>query len=410
MSIDTTTPRSRRAILAGAIGGVLASVGLMSRPETAYAGSDGDVVLDAPNTGAGTTQIDSTSADPAFLVNGGGSAILGHSGAGVGVVGASAVAVVDIPDPIAPSTGVYGVSVGGDGVYGASDTGTAIHGVSNSGLGVNATSNTNNALRGHGALDGVIGESGGDKTGVVGYSGAGSAPQGPSKTGVYGESTTDASARGVHGKTASGQGVRGEATSGVGVQGIASSGAAIRGDAATGFALDATSTGGNGVRGTGGLDGVIGQSAGNKSGVVGFSGGAAPAGPANTGVYGEANQDATARGVSGKSTLGQAVRGETTTGVGVQAVATTGIALAATGKVTMNRSGKVTIPINVTSIDVTVPGGLSGTPLVFATLQYSRSGVWVTGARPNWPSTGKIRIYLNKGLATATPVAWMVLG
>ena len=144
--------------------------------------------------------------------------------------------------------------------------------------------------------------------------------------------------------------------------------------------------------------------------MVGFSGGAAPAGQAKTGVFGMANQDSGARGVFGKSTVGQAVRGEATTGVGVQAVATTGVALAVSGKATFNRSGKITVPVGVTSIDVTVPGGLSGSPLAFATLQYSRSGVWVTGARPNWPSAGKLRIYLNKGLATATPVAWMVLG
>lgn len=427
MSVDQITPRSRRAILAGALGGVAtAAVSLVHAP-VVRAGVDGDVVLDAVNTGAGTTEIDA--GDPALLVSSAGTAIQatgglgvdaagdpaarGLSTAGVGLLGASAVAAVDIPAPIAASTGVYGISAAGHGVYGASDSGvgvyaannastvaaivaeggpgTAIHGHANvgpvpaspgltgiygsatdvgvaiaadseSGLAVSAQSSLGPAIRGHGHLDGVIGESATGRSGVVGYSGNGSAPSGPAKTGVYGEATQDAGSRGLSGFTLAGQGVHGDATSGQGVAGAATTGQGVKGSATTG-------------------DGVLGQSTSGKS-------------------------------VHGVSTTGQAVAGEATTGIGVRAVATTGYALDVAGRARFSRSGSVSIGANKTSVDVTVPGGLSGTPLVFAVIQYGRVGVWVTGARPNWPSAGKIRIYLNKvaSTTTTTPIGWFVTG
>jgi hypothetical protein len=570
MAVDQITPRSRRAILAGALGGLAATAAsLVHAPITRAAGVDGDVGLDVVNTGAGTTEIDA--GDPAFVVTSAGTAVRasggigldsagdpavrGLSSAGVGVLGASAVAAVDIPAPIAASTGVYGVSPAGHAIYGASDTGvgvyaannastvaaivaeggpgTAIHGHADvgpapaspgltgiygsapgtgiaiaadsaSGLAVKATSSLGPAIRGHGQLDGIIGESASGRSGLVGYSGSGSAPAGPAKTGVYGEATQDATARGVLGKTTAGQGVRGEATTGIGVDAVSNSGhavdarsetqaavfasngsasigsiladggpgtavhghagggtiptspaltalygsaistgVAIAANSASGLAVKATSSLGPAIRGHGQLDGVIGESASGRSGLVGYSGaGSAPAGPAKTGVYGEATQDSGSRGVSGFTLAGQGVRGDATTGqavagvattgqgvkgtatsgqgvvgqatagVGVKAVASTGYALDVAGRARFSRSGTVSIPANATSLDVTVPGGLAGTPLVFAVLQVARTGVWVTAARPNWPTTGKIRIYLNKVASTSasTPVAWFVTG
>jgi|GEM_PF-5543866 hypothetical protein len=427
MSIDQVTPRSRRAILAGAIGGLAtAAVSLVHAPSV-RAGVDGDVVLDAVNTGVGTTEIDG--GDPAFAVSSSGTAIhaaggvgvdasgdpaaRGLSTAGVGVLGASAVAAVDIPAPIAASTGVYGVSPAGHAIYGASDTGvgvyaannsstvgaivaeggpgTAIHGHANvgpvpaspgltgiygsatdvgvaiaadsaSGLAVKATSSLGPAIRGHGQLDGIIGESATGRSGIVGYSGSGSAPAGPAKTGVYGEATQDAGSRGVGGFTLAGQGVHGDATTGQGVVGAATTGQGVKGTATTG-------------------DAVLGQSASGKS-------------------------------VHGIATTGQGVVGEATTGAGVRAVATTGFALDVAGRMRFSRAGSVSLLANKTYVDVTVPGGLSGTPVVFAMMEYGRSGAWVVAARPNYPSTGKIRIYMNKVASTtaSTPIGWFVAG
>ncbi len=66
---------------------------------------------------------------------------------------------------------------------------------------------------------------------------------------------------------------------------------------------------------------------------------------------------------------------------------------------------------NATYVDVTVPGGLSGSPLAFANLVSYRTGVYVAAVTPN-ATTGKVRIRLNKVASTtsSTTVAWIVMG
>jgi hypothetical protein len=161
--------------------------------------------------------------------------------------------------------------------------------------------------------------------------------------------------------------------------------------------------------------GVVAQSQ-YGTGLLGHSGDWEPAfvvSPrAKTGVWGHAEQDATAVGVQGESTLGCGIRGEATTGVGVCATATTGTALQVLGKAKLSRSGRVAVLAGKAYVDVdlTKNGGLGGTPLCFANLLYYRSGVFVAAVRPNYPSTGKLRIYLSKAVAGSTNVAWVVLG
>ena len=72
----------------------------------------------------------------------------------------------------------------------------------------------------------------------------------------------------------------------------------------------------------------------------------------------------------------------------------------------------MTIPAGADRIDVDVKplGSLAGTPLCFANLQICRVGVHVEAVRPNVPSFGKMRIYLNKAVTASTAVAWVVLG
>jgi hypothetical protein len=438
MAIDTTTPRSRRAVMAGALGGVLASLGLLAKAPEVRAGTDGDVVLDWTNAAAATTEIVGAGTDEVFRVIGTGKsiraaattgtgleahsdsgyAVHGASKTGVGLFGGSGNSVNDAyPDPIDPSTGVYGISVDGTGVYGASDTsfgvyaannattkaaiaaeggnGTAIHGHAGfgplgtsptdtaifasavgtrsgvqswteQGIALQALSTQSLAILASGDADGIAGASSANHTGVVGWSTDQDPPAvpaaGPAKTGVYGEATQDANARGVFGKSSLGQGVRGEATTGQGVQGVATTGQAVRGD----------TTGG-------------------------------------TGVYGQATSGRAVRGIA---TTGEGVRGEATTGFGVKALATTGVALDVIGRAVFSRSGRVSVPANAAYVDVTVPGGLSSSANVLATLQYKRGDVHVLAARPNYPSSGKVRIYLSAVASTVgtTPLAWFVLG
>jgi hypothetical protein len=87
-------------------------------------------------------------------------------------------------------------------------------------------------------------------------------------------------------------------------------------------------------------------------------------------------------------------------------------ALVVGGKATFSRSGRATIPAGTDHIDVDLKpkGGLGGTPLCFANLQVRRAGVHVEAVRPNVPSFGKLRIYLNQSVSSSTPVAWIVLG
>ena len=422
MSIDTTAPRTRRAIIAGAFGALLGTIGVSARPPIARAGTDGDVVLDATNTAAGTTVINGNGSNPVFRVaNADEDAVQAISANGVGVLGGSGD--TSFPSPIETSTGVFGISVDGHGVYGASDSnagiyaannastvaaivaegdpGTAIHGHANAGpvpaspaltgifgsaagtgvaiaassengLALSAVSSEGRAVKGRGAWDGVVGESTGDLSGVVGFSGSGDAPAGPAKTGVYGEATQDATARGVTGKSTAGQGVRGEATTGHGVHGEATSGHGVHGVATTGVAVQGQGTTGQGVRG----DATTGQ------------------------------------GVRGVATGGNGVLGEATSGIGVKAVATTGAALDVAGRAVFSRSGRASLAANAKYVDVTVPGGLDSNATVLATLQIKRAKAHVLAARPNYPSAGKVRIYMSDVASTtvSTPIAWFVLG
>jgi hypothetical protein len=235
-------PSSRRALLAGALGGLGAlAASAIGRASPVRAGSDGDVVLGVNNFATGRTYVVNQTNDQIAL---GGEAY----GSGTGVYGISA------------GTGVWGISTG---------------------------------------------------SGATNYGVGGSANGGG--TGVYGLST---SGKGVYGLSTSGQGVYGESSSSFGVVGTSPSGG-----------VSGTSTNGTGVYGSSGISvGVRAYSnatsapaaqswsAGNSTGVLGYSGDSPPAALANTGVYGVATQDSTARGVIGETTSGHGVHGTATTG------------------------------------------------------------------------------------------------
>jgi hypothetical protein len=161
-----------------------------------------------------------------------------------------------------------------------------------------------------------------------------------------------------------GAGVRGEATTGAGLLGVSPLGAGVEGSSTTG------------------------------SGVLGVS-------EEGTGVLGHITLSG--NGVHGHS-FGNA-------GVGVRASAEAGRALVVDGKAAFSRSGRATVPAGADHVDVdlTAKGGLSGIPLGFATVQTRRSGIYVEWVRPNVPSSGKIRIKLNRAVPGTTYVAWVVL-
>jgi hypothetical protein len=201
--MDTTTPRSRRAILASALGGLGAiAAARLVKPEAASANPGDPVTIDATTAGVGTTGITSIVPDAdALHVSGDGSGITGIGTLGVGVTGTSNnVNPSDFANPshltgiigstgnpvnIATNTdevGVYGyadLSTGSSGVWGDSNVGTGVAGSGDTGVfgagyyGVYAFGRV-----------AVTGDGGATDTGVYGFAGANPAPLPPAGVGV----------------------------------------------------------------------------------------------------------------------------------------------------------------------------------------------------------------------------------
>jgi hypothetical protein len=224
MSVDSSAPRSRRAILTAALGGLGAVVvSRFASPEAAKA-ADGDAV-NVGDSLTGTTVTKITTAAAA-------TAIEGHSADGVGLWGAND-SVTPI-DPVALSnrqtgiighagngTGVAG-NTGETGVYGFADVSgnsVGVWGDSPAGIGVLATSGAW-GLYAQGHI-GVMGDVGPDDTGIYGFARNSVPPNPPSGAGVIGEA--DSTATGVYGFVGA-TGVAAPApTAGVGVQAAAGS-------------------------------------------------------------------------------------------------------------------------------------------------------------------------------------------
>jgi hypothetical protein len=171
MAIDTTSLRTRRAILIGALGGIAASVAAAVGRATPVSAADGDTVLVGGTYSATHTTVFDT----------------GHT---------SVLAFAGLN--LADGTGVAGSSMTGIGIRGASK------------------STTRPATLGLGY---------GNGTGVQGHSGTGgNVPAPPVKTGVVGSANQDATAVGVQGKSRAGAGVKGTTTTGVAVKGSGGSG------------------------------------------------------------------------------------------------------------------------------------------------------------------------------------------
>ena len=178
MAIDTTSRRTRRAILLGALGGAVAAAAATVGRGDPVTAADGDFVH------VGGT-YEATNVTEIYTNTDGESAFRGHSASGYGLNGASRSSW---------------------GVRGQSDTGDRVSGDSVGGYGVQGSTRRRHPRREQGlrrlrreqATAGIFGKS----------TGLGS--------GVHGTSTT---AEGVYGISDSGQGVHGGSKSGIGVFG-----------------------------------------------------------------------------------------------------------------------------------------------------------------------------------------------
>jgi hypothetical protein len=256
---------SRRALLAGALGGLGAvAVSAIARVDPVRAaGDDGaPVVVGGFYSDARSQLTLSNQANDNVVMwvasntdsgGGGGTAVVGYSDHGIGVQGQSPF-----------GTGVRAISTTGSAVYGSSTTGYAIQGTSSTSAGVYGTSGTG--------------------TGVVGTGSTG--------TGVYGVSDSNV---GVHGNGGTGVGVYGYSSSSTAVEALSSSGVGVYG---TSYAT--------------GKPAVLGVSSFGSTGVQGYSGPTVPPTTAKTGVFGYAAQDSASVGVRGESPTGFGVYGKTT--------------------------------------------------------------------------------------------------
>ena len=367
MTVDLTTPRSRRALIGASLAGVAAlAANALGRPSPVRALDPNDVVLGGMNTSAAPTTIQNNTMGPANTV-----LHLSNSSGGAALVAATST---------------------GKGVDASSVQGVAIRG-SAIGNGPGVEGNGNNTSTG------VIGRSGTTPLDV------------PAQTGVFGISTADAASIGV----------LGQSNEGVGVKGVSSLGNGVRGESTDGIGISGVSTNSRGVRGDSTASvGVLGASAGN-TGILGLSGVGPASTPAKTGIYGFATTDSGARGVTGQSTngrgvngiatLGRGVHGQATTGEGGHFEATTGTALRAIGRVRLDKAaGIATVNAGTNNVIVTPGTNLLTTSAVVATLQGSAGGTTTVHRVAVNATTDTFTIFLTANSTGAVKVAWHVFG
>jgi hypothetical protein len=202
MAVDPTTPRTRRAFLAG---GLVAAAASLGRAQPVSGHDADDVRLGGSNSAITVTTITNTVANGDALVadaSGYGNGVAGSSPTGIGVYGNSPSGR-GVQGDSGTIEGVYGFSHSGTGVYGFSQEGDGMQAVSatsgKSGLnaqqsdaggwavnGGNEGAETNGYM---GGANGLLGQARGSTgSGVVGYAGSGSPPVGPAHAGVYGVS------------------------------------------------------------------------------------------------------------------------------------------------------------------------------------------------------------------------------
>jgi hypothetical protein len=203
--------QSRRALLAGALGGLAATVAAaLGRPHEASAAAGSALIIgsEANNAGSANTQLLTNSSVVAFklLQQGPGTALMGYATPATG-----------------GTRGVYGRSdsPNGFGVQarnaGASGFGAAVQAIGGNNTGINASSDnvTRSAVYAH------HGDTSG--TAVHGESGAGIGVYGISSSGTSVRGYSDSSGTAVRGISSSGYGVWGTSSSNVGVFGFSTS-------------------------------------------------------------------------------------------------------------------------------------------------------------------------------------------
>ena len=198
MSSVGDTPRSRRAILGAALGGLAATAAAAIGKPLPASATDNQALL--------LGQVNQSATKNTGIKSSGGIALAAEATSGVAFYGK------------ATGQAFYGET--------ANPGGSAVLGVNHAATG--PASGVDGSSFAAGGI-GAIGNSYANGTGVVGHSTNSSMDNvtAPPKTGVYGKATQDTSSRGVFGQSTAGHGVRGEATTGTGVSASATTGTAL---------------------------------------------------------------------------------------------------------------------------------------------------------------------------------------
>ena len=383
MAIDVGIPRSRRAVLAAALGGLAASAAhALGRPTAALA-TDGQPILQSvDNGGTGSTVVRSS----------GSTALQGvtdaATGANYGVRGRSSST---------SGIGTFGIAAAASGstigVYGTS--------ISPSGTGV----------KGEAPIRGVEGIATATTGGAVGVRAVTHSATG---YGVAAENAATADDATAIAAQAQGVAISALATGVVGKGLVAVANSAI--GATIGVDGRVAAPAGVGVRGWStdagaSARGVFGTTT-NGTGVHGWVGPTDTSVPptGKSGVFGQCDIDASSHGAYGRSAAGFGVRGRTSSGYGVFAEATgaTGTALKVSGKAVFTRSGKATVPNGSSSVVVSSVT-LTSSSLILATIQGSAaSGLYVRYVAPSIGNSN-FTIKLSKAVTADTKVGWFIV-
>ncbi len=196
--IESRKASSRRALLAGALGGLGAALaGAISRVTPTRAADGEAVLVGGEYTATSVTKFSNLTNNDAVLwaVSDASLGVKASSGSGIGVSGEST-----------SNVGVLGWSGSHIGVQGGSGTSRGVYGSSSASYGVHGVTTAAGQA-------GTVGHAFGPGTGVMGVSGiVAFTPK--DKTGVYGYASQDSSSKGVWGESPSGHGVHGESAAG----------------------------------------------------------------------------------------------------------------------------------------------------------------------------------------------------
>jgi hypothetical protein len=137
-----------------------------------------------------------------------------------------------------------------------------------------------------------------------------------------------------------------------------------------------------------------------------------PASPAKTGIFGYADQDSLARGVTGQTTVGRGVNGVATTGIaGHFEASPSGTALKAVGKVSFSTAGLASVRSGTKNVLVTPRTDIVTNTAILCTLESNQAGLSIQRLTKD-AAANTFRVFLSANVLGGkyAKLAWFVIG